>query len=100
VVEQRVLIHPNGQIQICALMIGTPYSIAKYEEKDDEIKIIWEVENNELKYNSFYLDKATPCSNQRRYFKDFCPLCISFKPEQEEFIWERLKQKWELRFKQ
>lgn len=96
---ERVLVHPNGQIQICVLMIGTPVSIAKFEVLDDRIKIIWQRESNELEEGNFDLTTPTPCTNQVRDFGDFVRLCISFKPKQKEFIWEELDKGWVLKFK-
>lgn len=94
---ERVLVHPNGQIQICALMIGTPFSIAHYAVKGDAIKIAWEHGlSNEL--SKFDLNEPTPCTNQTRNFGSLVPLCISFKPNQQEYIWEKLDKGWVLRF--
>ncbi len=88
---ERILVHPNGILRICSLMIGTPYGVAKYY--DD--KIVWdEGYTNEL--GDHILDKHTPCTNQSKSnkFGGFCPLCVSFKPKQNEFIWEQ-KLRWE-----
>ena len=96
---ERVLVHPNGQIQICALMIGTPYSIARFELIGGKIVIVWETEANEIKKRNFDLSSPTPCTNQTRDFQEYVPLCISFKPGQKEFVWERLGERWALMFK-
>lgn len=96
---ERVLVHANGQIQICALMIGTPYSVARFGQEDGEISITWEKENNELEYGDFDPARPTPCTHQSQDFGDYIPLCISFKPQQDEFIWEKLGQEWVLRFR-
>jgi MoaA/NifB/PqqE/SkfB family radical SAM enzyme len=90
---ERVLVHPNGIIRICALMIGTPYGIAWFY-KD---RIIWnDTPTNEARDHK--LNEYTPCTNQSkgRDFGEFVPLCISFKPEQDEFIWQQ-KLQWEKR---
>ncbi len=89
---ERVLVHPNGLIQICALRIGTPYAIAKF----DKHRILWEEDMNEL--NVFNLHKPTSCTNQHRDFGSFVPPCISFKPKQDEIIWRKELQ-WEKRRK-
>jgi len=90
-IGERVLIHPNGIIRICSLLIGTPYGIAKFYEG----KIVWdESSTNELRGHE--LEQNTPCTNQHkgRYFGNFVPLCVSFKPKQKELIWEQ-KLDWE-----
>jgi MoaA/NifB/PqqE/SkfB family radical SAM enzyme len=92
---ERVLIHPNGIIRICSLLIGTPYGTAKFYEG----KIVWdESPTNELRDHDFKQD--TPCTNQNkgRYFGNFVPLCVSFKPKQKELIWEE-KLGWERKSK-
>lgn len=88
---ERVLIHPNGIIRICSLLIGTPYGIARFYED----RIVWdESPTNELRGHE--LDEDTPCTNQHKskYFGNFVPLCVSFKPRQKELIWEE-KLDWE-----
>lgn len=88
---ERALIHPNGIIRVCSLMIGTPYGVAKYY--DD--KIVWdESHTNELEDHD--MKKDTPCTNQNKNnkFGNFVPLCVSFKPKQNEFIWQN-KLEWE-----
>lgn len=89
---ERVLVHPNGLIQICALRIGTPYAIAMF----DRHRIVWKEDMNEV--DDFQLHNLTPCTNQRRDFGDLVPLCISFKPKQDEVIW-RKELEWEKRRK-
>jgi len=88
---ERVLVHPNGIIRICALMIGTPYGIARFYNR----KIVWDESlTNETRDHK--LDEYTPCTNQSKSksFGDFVPLCVSFKPKQNEFIWQQ-KLEWE-----
>ena len=87
---ERVLVHPNGIIRICSLMIGTPYGVARYYDN----KIVWDDSStNEL--CSFDLHHHTPCTNQnkRKYHNDVA-LCVSFKPSQKEFVWQE-KLSWE-----
>ena len=81
---ERVLVHSNGLIQVCALRIGTPWAIARFNSQG----IFWENEMNEL--DGFDLQKPTPCTNQKRDFGTAIPLCISFKPKQSEIIWQKL----------
>ncbi len=81
---ERVLIHSNGLIQICALRIGTPWAIARFNARG----IFWETEKSELE--GFDCQRPTPCTNQKRNFGKALPLCISFKPKQNEIIWQKL----------
>jgi MoaA/NifB/PqqE/SkfB family radical SAM enzyme len=87
----RVLVHPNGIIRICSLMIGTPYGIARFNDK----RISWDdgYTNETL---SHQLESDTSCTNQSKgsTYGDMKPLCVSFKPEQDEFVW-KLKLEWE-----
>lgn len=85
--RSRILVHPNGMLRVCSLMIGTPYGIARYY--DD--KIVWDNSpTNELLAHKF--DEDTPCTNQFKHnkFGKYIPVCVSFKPKQEEMIWEEL----------
>lgn len=95
---ERVLVHPNGQIQICALMIGTPSAIAHYKVEDGIIRIDWNKEPSTSELSKFDLNNPTTCTNQTRDFGNLAPLCISFKPNQREYIWERLDKGWVLKF--
>jgi len=90
---ERVLVHPNGIIRICSLLIGSPFGIARFYEN----KIVWDQSTtNELRDHQ--LDIPTPCTNQSKSkdFGAFVPLCVSFKPRQDEIIW-REKLDWESR---
>lgn len=44
------------------------------------------------------MNADTPCTNQnkRNKFGKFVPTCVSFKPKQNEFIWQN-KLEWETR---
>lgn len=86
----RALIHPNGIIRVCSLMIGTPYGIGRYDTE----RIIWdESYTNEL--GSHKMAEMTPCTHQSKAscYAPFIPLCVSFKPNQDEFAWNLLQ--WE-----
>lgn len=87
---ERVLVHPDGIIRICSLLIGTPYGVAKYYNR----RIVWDDSpTNEL--NDQDLSSKTPCTHQNKHnrMSPFVPLCVSFKPNQDEFIWQKIK--WE-----
>lgn len=88
---ERALVHPDGMIRVCALMIGTPYGVARFYDN----RVVWdETLTNETRNHN--LNEITPCPNQRRDFGRLVPLCISFKAKQEEFIWTE-KLGWESR---
>ena len=83
----RVLVHPDGIIRVCSLMIGSPYGIARYYRG----KITWDNSpTNEIRDHKLGCD--TPCTNQGKdgRFGKYVPLCVSFKPKQEEFVWQKL----------
>lgn len=87
----RILAFPNGMLRVCSLMIGTPYCIGFY----DKGKIYWNnTPTNELRGHE--MNKDTACSNQvkKDLFNDLIPLCVSFKPNQNEVVWKH-KLKWE-----
>ncbi len=87
----RILIFPNGMLRICSLMIGTPYCIGYYDDEN----IYWNnTPTNELRNHDMNSD--TICTNQEKgnFFKSKVPLCVSFKPNQNEPIWKN-KLKWE-----
>lgn len=92
--RSRILVHPNGMLRVCSLMIGTPYGIARYYDN----KIEWDNSpTNELQAHK--MGKNTPCTNQYKHnkFGKYIPVCVSFKPKQEEKIWEELD--WESKTK-
>ncbi|HUU21663.1 MAG TPA: radical SAM protein, partial [Phycisphaerae bacterium] len=85
---ERVLVHPDGVIRACALLIGTQEGVARY----DGASITWiDDSTNELRRHGSV--KASPCAMQRGACAHLLPLCISFKPGQREFVWDRLD--WE-----
>jgi MoaA/NifB/PqqE/SkfB family radical SAM enzyme len=77
---ERVLVHPNGEIRICALCIGSPYHIATYNR--DEIR--FGAPQSEISSERL---KRLPCMSQVANFGDLTPLCISYKPHQNEYVW-------------
>ena len=44
--------------------------------------------------NGFDFHEHTSCTNQHRDFGNLVPLCISFKPKQDEIIWQK-ELEWE-----
>jgi len=79
---ERILIHPDGKLRICALTIGDNYFIGKYSSNN--ITFNSNMKTNEV--NSKRILK-TPCMSQNIKFKNFLPLCISYKPDQYEYVW-------------
>ncbi|MCE3269032.1 MAG: radical protein, partial [Burkholderiales bacterium] len=88
---ERVMVHPNGVIRICSNLICTGYGAARYSDGH----ISWDhTHNNEVAGHD--LNNDTPCTNRSRHKKygDLVPLCFSFKPEQEEHVWQE-KLNWD-----
>lgn len=86
---ERVLVHPDGIIRICSGLLGTAYGIADYYDG----KICW----NNRKTNELIdhkTDTCTWCTNRgKKSYGDYVPLCFSFKPRQDEFVYNLLE--WE-----
>jgi MoaA/NifB/PqqE/SkfB family radical SAM enzyme len=93
---ERVMVHPNVTIRICSNLICTGYGVARY----DAHEIQWDHSNgNELRGHD--LDHHTPCTNRSRHRKygDLVPVCFSFKPGQDEFVWKE-KLDWDSKRRQ
>ena len=88
---ERVMVHPNGIIRICSNLICTGFGVARYNHG----RITWDHSNNN-EIAGHDLERNTPCTNRSRHRKygDLVPLCFSFKPGQEEFIWDE-KLRWD-----
>lgn len=88
---ERVMVHPNGVIRICSNLICTAFGVARYNQG----KIAWDHSNNN-EIAGHDLDRDTPCTNRSRHRKygELVPVCFSFKPDQEEFVWNK-KLNWE-----
>lgn len=81
---ERALIHPDGIIRVCSSLLSTPYGVAHYNENE----ICWNEFNNELSEHKMH--EYTPCTNQKAlYTEDFCPVCFSLKPYQNEIVWKK-----------
>ncbi len=77
---ERVLIHPDGTLRICALCIGTPLGIGRYSGR----VVTYTGDDGELGTSRL---RRRPCMSQSRDFGDLTPLCISYKPHQNEYVW-------------
>ena len=87
---ERILIHPDGTMRICALCIGSRYHIAEYTKN----KISFCYSNNSEINNERLAN--LPCMSQTRDFGNHIPLCISYKPHQKEYVW--LNEKFDNKF--
>jgi len=87
---ERIEIHPHGQIQVCALLKGTPTSIAIFRREKDIVHIEW-ANDNELDSFPFDFHKDHPCAVISKNYGNYVPMCISNKPYQDEIVWKRLK---------
>lgn len=85
---ERVMIHSDGVIRICSNLICSSFGVGRFEES----MIRWDRSPaNETLHHT--MNEYTPCTNRSKNKKwgDYVPLCFSFKPNQEEFVWkERL----------
>lgn len=85
---ERALIHPDGIIRVCSSLLSTPYGVAHYNAE----QICWNEFNNELQDHKMH--EHTPCTNQKGlYAGDYCPVCFSLKPYQDEVVWNRNQMK-------
>lgn len=89
--KDRLDVHPNGQMHICALHSGTPISVASFDTSDGGLRIKWTASGNELdRHPSFNDGEGCGCPIMRGFPEKLRPLCVSFKPGQDEFVWRRL----------
>lgn len=89
----RILAFPNGMLRVCSLMIGSPYCVGYYDTE----RIYWNnTPTNEVLGHD--MTNYTPCTNQNKgnHFGEYVPLCVSFKPQQDEPVWVE-KLQWEKR---
>lgn len=87
----RLDVHPNGQMHTCTLNAATPISVANFKEEWGRIRIEWAEQNNELEKCSFNKNgEYHPCLLMNGLPDGLRPLCVSLKPGQDEFIWNRL----------
>jgi MoaA/NifB/PqqE/SkfB family radical SAM enzyme len=88
---ERVMVHPNGTIRVCSNLICTGFGIARYTDG----RIEWDSSRgNEMAGHA--LSVSTPCTNRSRHrsYGDLVPLCFSFKPGQDEYVW-RHRLNWD-----
>lgn len=92
---ERVMVHPDGVIRICSNLICSEHHIARYTDRG----IAW---NNSATNETLHhrLQECTACTNRsvNKQYGDYVPLCFSFKPGQDEFVYKE-KLRWESRKK-
>ncbi len=87
---ERALIMPDGTIKVCAFTIGTPYHVANY---DESALTLYTGECSELSFYKDHVSTETCVSNclfQKIDSERFVPLCMSYKPNQKEIVWNEL----------
>lgn len=93
--SDRLLVFPDGTLRTCSLLIGSPYYVGTYDKNN--IKWNNSPTNESIRYNK---KCYSPCSVSKNTCgdKSIIPLCIAFKPNQNEPIWN-YRLKWEERKK-
>lgn len=81
---ERVWVQPDGHIRVCSLCFGSPYHIATYSQDE----IVFAKDASEASVERL---QRHPCLSQTRDFDGLKPLCISYKPFQDEYLWTRLR---------
>lgn len=81
---ERALIMPDGTVKVCAFTIGTQYHIAEYDGSRIEL---YEGEFSEFTLCDSVKDSGE-CLFQKSMRDDLIPLCMSFKPCQNEIVWK------------
>lgn len=83
---ERALIMPDGQIKVCAFTIGTQECVARYDING----IFFEQNENETRKIGT-LTGSQVCYNQIGDYGGSIPLCMSYKPNQNEIVWMDVK---------
>jgi len=77
---ERILVHPDGDIRVCALCIGSKYRLARVEgERITMESLASETDGKRL--------SQQPCMTQSLRRDGYVNLCMSYKPGQKEFVW-------------
>lgn len=89
--RDRALLFPDGTIKVCSLMIGSTYYVAYYDKDGIHYN---DTPTNELLSHAD--GSSTPCTHQlkKNMYSPYLPLCVSFKPKQNELVWLE-KLNWE-----
>ena len=83
---ERALIMPDGQIKVCAFTIGTQECVARYNADE----ITFEKDRNEARKIGTLAGNQV-CYNQTGVDAESIPLCMSYKPYQNELVWKEMK---------
>ena len=86
---ERALIMPDGQIKVCAFTIGSQECVARYNTNGIYFE---EKENETLKIG--ILSDSQVCYNQTENYGNDIPLCMSYKPYQNEIVWKDIKNEY------
>jgi MoaA/NifB/PqqE/SkfB family radical SAM enzyme len=82
---ERVMVHSDGVIRICSNLICSSFGVGRFEGTG----IRWDHSpaNETLRHE---IREYTPCTNRskNKTYGPYVPLCFSFKPNQEEFVWK------------
>lgn len=84
---ERALIMPDGQIKVCAFTIGTQECVARYNTTG-----IFSEKNRNETYKIGTLTGSQVCYNQTGDYGNYIPLCMSYKPYQNEMVWEDINK--------
>lgn len=88
---ERALIMPDGTIKVCAFSIGTNNHICEYDIDGlyyNEIASCNEI--NLLRQHDDVHGTFYHCLYQTLNDEEFVPLCMSYKPNQNELVWNDL----------
>lgn len=88
---ERALIMPDGTIKVCAFTIGTPYHLAEYS---DEMINLYKGSFSEyqmLKDSKLQHGSKCECVFQHIDSAHIKPLCMSYKPKQNEIVWNDIR---------
>jgi molybdenum cofactor biosynthesis enzyme MoaA len=82
---ERILAHPDGILRICSGLISSQYGVGRFFDK----RISWDNSGTNETRDHIPTD-ATPCTNQCKSMDagNLFPLCFSFKPRQQEIVWD------------
>lgn len=88
---ERALIMPDGTIKVCAFTIGTPYHLAEYSGEKIELYTGPYSEYQLLEESRLNKHSKYECLFQHIDTPDVKPLCMSYKPKQNEIVWNDIR---------
>lgn len=84
---ERALIMPDGTIKVCAFTIGTSCCLAKYDSHSIQMNHSEDSEYYMITNNVKAGMHGAHCLFQKYSNDSIVPLCMSFKPNQDEIVW-------------